>query len=517
MALDDSPSEEHHYAAFPLRGALGSTIRNVLMLSFAVIFGLWFASTYSLVQRVSEAERQSAATMARHTTGEELLFVMRAQVLLSSVYIRDAVLDPSPDARSLYREQVQASRASLEEAMARYLPEVDSSIEREHWTEFQSELRNYWGSMSPLLSGEGIGTATEALAFVRRELLPKRDVIVRISDDLRVLNQDALQQQQADIAQLHQVLRQRLWWTSGLAVTLALAMALFAVRYAGRLESRIVRQRMQERLHKRELQRLSGELVHVQENERRIIGRDLHDEIGQALMTIKLDLGAIARSGQLSGTAAHALAEARSTTDHAIHSVRDLSQLLHPAMLDEFGLVVTLHAFVRSFSQRTGIETTLVQDLADERMASELEITVYRVVQEALTNVSKHAKATSSRVYLRRLPYSLLVTIEDDGTGFDHTRLGRENERPGLGLVGIRERASRLAGTCRLDTHVGKGTRLTIELPTPQDHTASSWAPSGQAVPEPAPSSQSMSPDRTTVTPASKTATSVATPNEERL
>ena len=88
----------------------------------------------------------------------------------------------------------------------------------------------------------------------------------------------------------------------------------------------------------------------------------------------------------VSGGAAQALSEARSTTDHAIQSVRDLSQLLHPAMLDDFGLAVTLDAYVRSFSTRTGVRTDLVLDRMDARLASELEICVYRVVKEALTN-----------------------------------------------------------------------------------------------------------------------------------
>jgi signal transduction histidine kinase len=147
-------------------------------------------------------------------------------------------------------------------------------------------------------------------------------------------------------------------------------------------------------------------------------------------------------------------------------------------MLDEFGLAVTLDAYVRRFSQRTGIDTTLDRDRAEERLASEVEITVYRVVQEALTNVSKHAQATSSQVTMRRLPHALVVTVEDDGLGFDQTGLDQENDRPGVGLVGIRERASRLGGTCRLDTQPGKGTRLTMELPLPEDRAATSPGPS---------------------------------------
>lgn len=506
MGSDDPPQEAPPRFRFLTPGPFGSTIRTVLVLGFVVIFGLWFVSTYVLVQRVSEAERQSAAITARFTAGEELLFTMRAQVLLSSVYVRDAALDTRPDATSFHRKQLRTARADIERAIARYLPEVDSTIEREHWTRVQAELQDYWTSLAPVLTGDVIRTPSDVYAFLRREVLPRRDLIVRISDDLRALNQDALEQQQADVARLHQVLRQQLWWTSGIAVVCALAIALFAAGYAGRLEWRIREQHQQERHHKRELQRLSAELVHAQENERRTIGRDLHDEIGQALMTIKLDLGAIERSGQVSGAAAHALAEARSTTDHAIHSVRDLSQLLHPAMLDQFGLAVTLEAYVRSFSQRTGIETALVQDRMEGRIASELEIAVYRVVQEALTNVSKHAQAASCRVYLHRLPYSILVTVEDNGMGFDRARLDGKNERPGVGLVGVRERVSRLGGTFRLDTHLGKGTRLTIELPIASDQAVLQQAPSTGSAVAPDTDTPTTAPDRTAASASPETA-----------
>jgi signal transduction histidine kinase len=284
------------------------------------------------------------------------------------------------------------------------------------------------------------------------------------------LHRDAFQQQQAEVAQLHQALRQRIWWTSSVAVAFGLAIAFFAARYAARLEWRIRQQHLQERQHKRDLQRLSAELVHAQEDERRKIGRDLHDEIGQALMTIKLDLGLVERSGHVIGAAAEALAEARSTNDHAIQSVRDLSQLLHPAMLDDFGLAVTLDAYLRRFSQRTGVRSELVLDRMDGRLASEVEVCVYRVAQEALTNVAKHAQASSCWIYLQRLPHSLLVTIEDDGVGMTPEGTDRTADRHGVGLVGVRERIARLGGAFQLETNVGRGTRLTIELPVSVDH-----------------------------------------------
>ena len=335
-----------------------SPIGVVLLCGFGVIFGLWLVSAYELAQRVAETERQSAAITSRFTTGEELLFTVRAHVLLSSVYVRDAALDTRPDAATFYRDQLQTARADIDQALQRYRPDVNSSIEQEHWTRFETELQEYWVSLTPVLLGQV--TPGGVHAFLRDHVVPKREIITRISDDLRILNQDAVREQQADVGNLHEALRRRIWWTSGLAVALGLVMALVAAGYASRLEWQIRQQHVQERQHKRDLQRLSSELVHAQENERRTIGRDLHDEIGQALMTVKLDLGAVERSGQVSGSASQALADARSTTDAAIQSVRHLSQLLHPAMLDAFGLAVTLDAHVRSFSQRTGIAAEAV-------------------------------------------------------------------------------------------------------------------------------------------------------------
>jgi signal transduction histidine kinase len=449
----------------------GSTIGLVLLCGFAVIFGLWLLSAYELAKRVDQAELQSAAITSRFTAGEELLFTVRAHVLLSSVYVRDAALDSRPDAASFYRQQLQAARTDIERALQQYQPEVNSRIEQQHWAELETELQQYWTSVAPVLLGQLSPTA--AHAFLRDQVVPTRESITRISDDIRSLNQDALRDQQRDVANLHDALRRRIWWTSGLAVALGLAMALIAARHAGRQEWRIRQQHVQEREHKRDLQRLSTELVHTQENERRAIGRDLHDEIGQALLTVKLDLSTIARSSQLSGPAAQALADARSTTDGAIESVRHLSQLLHPAMLDEFGLAVTLDAYVRRFSQRSGVETELVHDGMDTRIAPELEICVYRVVQEALTNVAKHAQATTCRVFLHRLSHSLLVTVEDDGKGMaSMPRRDDTREVAGIGLVGVRERVTRLGGQLELDTHAGKGTRLTIELPFAADPAA---------------------------------------------
>ena len=151
--------------------------------------------------------------------------------------------------------------------------------------------------------------------------------------------------------------------------------------------------------------------------------------------------------------------------DSALTTVRDLSRLLHPAMLDDLGLPAAVDSYLRGFGARYGLRVELLTDRMDDRLQPETEVTAYRVIQEALTNVARHAQAQSCRVYLQRLAATVLITIEDDGVGFDAEEATRPELRTGLGLLGIRERASLLRGTLRLESTRGAGTRLTVERP----------------------------------------------------
>jgi signal transduction histidine kinase len=159
------------------------------------------------------------------------------------------------------------------------------------------------------------------------------------------------------------------------------------------------------------------------------------------------------------------LNDARKITDGALHTVRDLSRLLHPAMLDDLGLPATIEWYLKGFGRRHGVRIELLQDGVDERLAPETEAGIYRIVQEALTNVAKHAQATTCRVFLQRLTNTVLVTIEDDGIGFRPEEVSVPGASRGIGLVGIRERVTQLRGELRLESGPGRGTRLTVEIP----------------------------------------------------
>jgi two-component system sensor histidine kinase DegS len=134
-------------------------------------------------------------------------------------------------------------------------------------------------------------------------------------------------------------------------------------------------------------------------------------------------------------------------------------------MLDDLGLPATVEWYLKGFGRRHDVRIELLQDGMQERLPPEVEAGVYRILQEALTNVAKHAKATTCRVFLQRLPNTVLVTIEDDGIGFRPEEVSEPGGVRGIGLVGIRERVAQLRGELRIESSPGRGTRLTMEVP----------------------------------------------------
>jgi len=441
----------------------GLSLRVLLLLGFAGIFLLWMLSAYSLVHRMIEADQRGAAIRSRFLLNEELLSTVRAQTLLSSVYLRDALLDTVSPNVTPYQDQLLVIREEVEAALASYVPRTGSPAEREPWSELQNELRDYWESMLPVLLMDRTPSPEVARELLREDIIPKRETIIRISDRIHTLNRTAFDQEQVELAGLRQDLRQRVWQTSSVAVLLGIVIAVVATRYAGRLESRIREQTAHERQHLDELERLSSQLMQAQELERRRIARELHDEVGQALSAIKLELAVVLRDAA-SPAAMSSLSEAQTITEGALQTVRDISQLLHPAMLDDLGLPETAEWYLKGFSRRTGISSELVIERLETRLSPDLEVCTYRVIQEAVTNVARHSEATACRVAITRTDGALRMTIEDDGKGFDPAQSQGPLDR-GLGLVSIRERVARLGGQLRVDSWHGKGTRLMVELP----------------------------------------------------
>ncbi|MCB0213509.1 MAG: GAF domain-containing protein [Anaerolineae bacterium] len=214
------------------------------------------------------------------------------------------------------------------------------------------------------------------------------------------------------------------------------------------------------------LQILSGQLVEIQEAERRFIARELHDEIGQALTGLKLLLemaSSLPRSAQGSD---NSLLKAQHLVENVMEQVDSLSLDLRPPMLDDLGLLPALLWYCQTYTERTGIQVLLKHRMVkNRRFPAEIETAAYRIIQEALTNVARHTKVSEVTTRVTALNRTLNVQIIDQGTGFNITEtLNRQHRR---GLTGMRERAKLLQGQLKIESRRGVGTQITAELPLP--------------------------------------------------
>ncbi len=198
-------------------------------------------------------------------------------------------------------------------------------------------------------------------------------------------------------------------------------------------------------------------VIEGQEIERRRLARELHDETGQALTSVLLGLKAVENAEDKQA----ALAELRELVVATLQDVRRLAVELRPKALDDFGLVPALERLVETFVEATGIAVDFESQLGDDRLPSEVETTLYRIVQESLTNIAKHAGARRVSVLLVLRGGAATALVEDDGHGFD----AEDELRGGIGLAGMRERLALLDGRLTIESKRGTGTSLVAEVP----------------------------------------------------
>jgi signal transduction histidine kinase len=223
----------------------------------------------------------------------------------------------------------------------------------------------------------------------------------------------------------------------------------FAVRASAAVE-------LSERVQRDALRRV----VEAQELERRRLARELHDETGQALTSILLGLKAVEEAKNASQRD-DAAAELRQLVVSTLQDVRRLAVELRPKALDDFGLLAALERLAQTFTEQIGIETDVEANLGDERLPPEVETALYRLVQEALTNVVKHSRASRVSISLVRKANSVSAVIEDDGVGFTEST----GEGLGLGLIGMRERVGLLDGRLEVESRPRHGTTIVAEVP----------------------------------------------------
>ena len=235
------------------------------------------------------------------------------------------------------------------------------------------------------------------------------------------------------------------------------------------LEQR-VQERTQELLNaSQELRELSARILQAQDEERRRIARELHDGAGQLLAALGMEASNLAReSDRLSSRAASSLSNIESFVAQMTKDIRTMSHLLHPPLLDEVGLQSALTDYVKGFAERSGIQVSLDLPAAIERLDRDYELSLFRIVQECLTNIHRHSGSKTASIRIVRDDGALVLEVRDEGRGMRAERMSEiQSSGSGVGIRGMRERALQFSGTMSIESD-GSGTRIRVVIPTPK-------------------------------------------------
>ncbi|MGA2878000.1 MAG: sensor histidine kinase [Bryobacteraceae bacterium] len=458
--------------------------RIVLAVGFGGLLSIMALAGVDALRVLGHFRRSDDQIRRRYLAENHVLNDIRSDVYVSGTYVRDYLLEPEPQRAETYRVNLEQVRKHMEAALDSYGGQV-APAEFQHYTALRTELAGYWGILAPIFHWDAAERRRSGYSFLRDEVFPRRQNMLALAGGIADLNEQQLDAGNQQVVSLLVSFQTRLLLTLLAALALGLGLALFTMRQILNLEGQARLQYGEVAEARTRLKELSARLVQAQEEERRSLSRELHDEVGQALSAVLIELrnlssGLALRSEEQSRGHVETI---KGLVEGTVGVVRNMALLLRPSMLDDLGLIPALQWQARESSKSSSMDVTIAAELDSDELPDDYKTCIYRVVQEALHNCARHSRATSVRISVQQAHGHLLLNIQDNGRGFD-VRLTK-----GLGLLGIQERVTRLGGTCQVHSQPGAGTTLSVELPVawdkPQDNLKNSGRESRSAcVPE---------------------------------
>ena len=425
---------------------------------FAILVLLIFITGLGVVSRATLLFREVSTINTEFRQLSLDLERLRSDVFLAGSYARDQLFDADSDSIEDRRNQFLKARSTVETRLIAVSPHVAPEQQTE-FDELRMEIESYWKLAEAVFNQ--VDGETRSVRLLQRELTLRRNSVLAILATIGSINESAAEQRQHEIEtaqnDLIQYTRRMILVSSLLGLLVA-----SAAGYGNHLlQSQADQQRGRTERAEQELRSLSSQLVHAQEQERRAISRELHDEVGQTLTGLGIELANLEhlRDGPPSEYRSH-LADAKRLTEETLRTVRNIAMGLRPSMLDDSGIVPAVRWQASELSKRTGTPVELQIEGDFDGLGDEGRTCLYRVVQEALTNCARHAQATTIQITMERRNGSVCLSIRDDGIGFDTGRA-----RTGLGLVGIEERVKALGGSLAVRSWPNRGTLLSVEIP----------------------------------------------------
>ncbi len=435
--------------------------RRLLLAGFGGLLTLMLVGGIDSMIRLHEVNRKEAGVREMYLQRALPLEQIRAGIYQSSIVLRDYLLAGDPQSA----KQLADKWAEIRQNTDQLIEQRTAAVEPEEAPLFQAlhnEVQDYWKVRESMVLTPGVLTpgGNQINPYSSGDLVRRRVALLALIDRIDRINQLELASADAQLNAAFESLRWRTLLKIAVTMSVGIGLAAFTARRTLLMEAEL-QQRYEEGMRARqELQELSARLLSAQEEERRSISRELHDEVGQSLSALLMEAGnAAARVSPDSIEVRRHVESIKRLAEASVQVIRNMSLLLRPSMLDDLGLVPALEWQAREVSKRTGLRVQVTADENASELPDEHKTCIYRVVQEALHNCARHAQAHNVTVEVLQQPSQILLSVVDDGHGFDARRVR------GLGLVGMEERVHHLGGALRLKSQPGSGTTIAVVLP----------------------------------------------------
>jgi signal transduction histidine kinase len=435
---------------------------GLVLAGFAALLVLMGALAVDAARQARDVSTASSELRKGARDRDALLDQLRSDTYHSATLVRDYLLERSDQGAARQRTELLALRSRVSDTLGRYLTEAPAS-ERKTVRSLKGRTESYWNTMAPALGWSGSARREQGALFLQSVVLPGRDELVQLERQISALDVRTLDGAE-DRIQLVQIrFRRQVSTISIIALVFGGILAAVVFRHVRRLDGEAAHRFYEVSKAREDLKRLSGRLVALQEEERRKLSRELHDDLGQAMSAMLVELGRAESMGSHGEGVRHELASVRRLAEESVAKIRNMALLLRPAMLDELGLVSALRWHVKEVGRRASVKVRLIADELNENLPDAHRTGIYRVVQEALNNCVKHSRANEVRVLIQRDGGGLSVSVQDDGVGF------QPQQDKGLGLLGMMERVSALGGRFHIESQPGRGAVISTYFPLAGD------------------------------------------------
>lgn len=437
----------------------GEKLRRVLLAVFGGLLTLMVGAgveSFRSLQQLDALERQANQQYAAHS---KALLTLVISVHTYNAQIERFLMPGEATESPPSADDVEQSATRARAAVERY-PEDQDAQERQLLHKIAEHLADQQNSFGRVSTWRPAERKRNGAQFLTKEMMPHSTYVLQVSQEMASVNRQRLNDANSALAASYAGFQWRVATMLTVSLTAGLVLSLVGGIYILRLEHQGRRRYEALVESRRELEELSARMESAQEAERRNISRELHDEVGQTLGLLLLEVGRVAKLVPANDEIVQGhVTRIKSTAESAVKAIRDIALLLRPPMLDDLGLIPALEWQAREVSRRSELEVTVDAEDMTENLADEVKVCIYRLVQEALNNAATHSGAKNAKVSVIWKANRISVRVEDDGRGFE------PNRTRGMGLVGMEERVRRLNGVFSIRSAPGEGTTLTAELP----------------------------------------------------